>query len=225
MLPQVTLEVGRYSVFGASQPLREIGGDYFDFLAYGKEQLAVCVADVMGKGIPAALLMTNLQAAVRGLGMAGQSPASLTAQLNEQLCGNLSGGKFVTLFYGLVDAASRRMCYTNAGHNAPILIRAQGKVERLKVGGGVLGIFRAADYAQDEIALAPGDMLALFTDGLTEVCNPQGDDLGEARLIELLRSQRGNSAVQSQRAVFDGVRLFSGNQFQDDATLVILQAN
>jgi phosphoserine phosphatase RsbU/P len=224
LLPASALRLGGYCVAGASLPFHEIGGDYFDFFRNGDGQIALCIADVMGKGVPAALLMSNLQAAVHGLNRAGLAPAELTSRVNGALCKNPRGGKFVSFFFALLNAASGTLVYTNAGHNAPTLVRANGEMERLSDGGGVLGIFPGAVFEEGEARLGAGDLLALFTDGLTEVCNPAGEELGEARLMKLLRNRRDLPPEQIHLAVLGDSKVFSGGPFRDDATLVVLTA-
>ncbi len=204
------------------RPARAVSGDYFDFLQLSDRLIGLCVADVAGKGMPAALLMSNVQAAVKACAGAGTPPAELCNQVNRLVGGNVTPNKYVTFFYGMLDIQSRHLVYVNAGHNPPLALRANGCVTRLTEGGTVIGVFPEAVFEQGEISLRPGDRLVLYTDGVTEAENAAGDQFGEERLIDLLTSHRALDAEGMKASVMRSVNRFCDDRFSDDATLVIL---
>jgi phosphoserine phosphatase RsbU/P len=199
-----------------------VGGDYFDVLKLGADSFAFCIADVAGKGMAAALLMSNLQATVRGMASHHLSPEELCEQANEFICRNIAADKFITFFYGLVDGHSRRLRYVNAGHNAPIILHADGSHDRLSEGGGVLGVFPSQNYSAGETQLLTGDRVVLFTDGVTEAENADSEEFGETRLLELLSENRKQSARKLQEKILGAVAEFSAHDLQDDATLLVV---
>ena len=207
------------------KPAGEVGGDYFDAIRLSDTAAAICIADVAGKGLPAALLMANVQASVRGLAHQISSPEQMCRELNRVAIENTRSGKFTTLFYGVLDSASGTLHYTNAGHVPPVLIRQDGSIARLSEGGTVLGIFPDAPYAQGRTAFEPGDRLVLMTDGITEATNLQREEFGEDRLIQLLRENKDLPAVDLQAVLLEAVASFAGQPLQDDATLMIVSLN
>jgi len=138
------------------------------------------------------------------------------------MCGNMLEHKFISCFYGLLDVQSRTLAYANAGHNAPLLVRRDGRCLRLKEGGAVFGVFAQTDYEEREIELQSGDRLLLFTDGLTEARNAADEEFGEERLVTLMTTKRRLGAAELQRQVMAAVTEFSGGEFHDDATLMVI---
>jgi phosphoserine phosphatase RsbU/P len=204
------------------QPATTVGGDYVAAFNIDDEQAALCVADVVGKSLPAALLMANFQASLKSLASQHLSPAEVNTRLNDVLYANIPVHKFVTAFYGVVNIPERTLTFTNAGHNPPLLVRRDGNVVRLEAGGTVLGAFPNALYAQDEIELRHDDRLVLFTDGLTEAVDATGEQFGEERLMQLLRDYRDRSAEELKDILFNAVGEFCGNTFRDDAALMVV---
>ncbi len=186
------------------------------------QTLGICIADVAGKGMPAALLMSNLQAAVRGLSSLSIAPDLLCSRLNSIVYRNTGSDRFITFFYAHLDGSTRRLAYVNAGHNAPFVVRSDGSHERLRDGGAVLGVFASRNYEMGSTQLSAGDRVILFTDGVTEACNPVGEEFGEARLLRLLEDHRTLSANELQGKIIAVVAEFSGGRWQDDATLLVL---
>jgi sigma-B regulation protein RsbU (phosphoserine phosphatase) len=222
LLPKSLPRIDGFDVAGMWQPARSVGGDYYDALDLGGGKAGLCIADVAGKGMPAALLMASLQAAVKATAAADTPPARLCEKVRHVVAGNLAGGTFITFFYALLDANARTLTYCNAGHNPPLLLRAGGDVERLDVGGSVLGrLFRGESYDEATVTLAPGDRVVLFTDGVSEARHG-GEDFGDERLIDVVRAHRGLGAAELQEKIVEAITSFTSGNFGDDVTLVVL---
>jgi len=222
LLPREIPQMPGYEIASAWQSARLVGGDYFDILPLDEKMLGICIADVAGKGMPAALLMSNLQAAVRGLSSLSLAPNLLCSRLNSIVYRNTDSDRFITFFYAQLEGPMRRLTYVNAGHNAPFVVRSDGSHERLREGGPVLGVFASRNYEMGSAQLSPGDLVILFTDGITEACGVEGEEFGEARLLRLLQDHRMLSADELQAKILAVVAEYSGGRWQDDATLVVL---
>ena len=224
LLPTHFPRVDGFEITGRAQPARSVGGDYFDALALGEGKVAVGIGDVVGKGMPAALLMANLQAAVKATAGPDIAPSKLCANVKRVVGDNLAGGKFISFFYGVIDSAARTLTYTNAGHNPPILARAAGEVERLARGGPTFcRLFRDDPHEEATVALQPGDRLVLFTDGASEARRGE-EEFGEERLAALIAAHRAASAAELQRTIVNELTAFTSGQFADDVTLVVVAA-
>jgi Stage II sporulation protein E (SpoIIE) len=224
LLPREMPAVEKLELSGVWQPARTMGGDYYDLLKLGEHELAVCIGDVAGKGMPAAILMSGLQAAVRA--SASNSPRDLCERVRRVVVSSLSGGRFVTFFYATLDTASMRLRWCNAGHNAPILARADGTVLRLAEGGPAFTrLFRDTGYEEREIALLPGDRLVLFTDGVSEAQDANGEMFGEERIEELVADSRDLDAAELQRTIVDAASSYGGGELEDDLTLVVVRVD
>jgi len=221
-LPKEIPQLAGFEIAAAWQSARVVGGDYFDVLPFGDEDCGLCIADVAGKGLPAAMLMSNLQAAVRGLASDSLAPADLCARLNGLLCRNMASDRFVTFFYAQLDGSSRRLHYTTAGHNPPFLLRRDGSHERLTEGGGVLGVFANQKFESAVVELRSGDRVVLFTDGVTEARDSNEDEFGDDRLLAALRESQLHSAAEIQRKVLQSASEFSSGVWHDDATVVVV---
>lgn len=221
LLPKTMPSMAGCELSGVCLAASTVGGDYFDAVKLADQRVALCVGDVSGKGLPAALLMANLQAAVHAYTDSRIEPQTLCQKVNHIICGNIAVDRFITFFYATLDVASHRLRYTNAGHNAPILLRQDGSYERLETGGLVLGVNPKAGYEQGELDLGPGDRLVLFTDGVTEAVNGKGEEYGEQRLLHLLIESRRLGATALQEAVVDSMKCFSGGRVKDDSTIVV----
>lgn len=221
LLPTSVPQVAGIDLSVTWQPADGVGGDCFDTLAFG-EVLGVSIADIAGKGLPAALLMSNLQAAVRAFAQENVSPASICSSVNRLLCRNMASGRFATFCYARIEPAAKRIVYSNAGHNPPLVLRANGSSEPLSEGGMVLGVFPDNHYEQGEIALVPGERVLFYTDGITEARSPEGEEYGEERLAASALAVRGASAEAIKQAVLADVNLFTGGKFEDDATLIVV---
>lgn len=222
LLPTTIPQRTGFEIAGAWQPAQSVGGDYYDVLEFDDATLGLCIADVAGKGLPAALLMSNLQAAVRGLASPTLAPDGLCSRLNSLVCHNTGNDRFITFFYAQLDGPARILRYTNAGHNAPILLHRDGSHERLEAGGGVLGVFPSQTFCVGTVRLACGDRVVLFTDGVTEACDHAGEEFGEDRLLHVLQEHRASGASVLQEKILGAAGEFSGGHWHDDATLLVL---
>jgi sigma-B regulation protein RsbU (phosphoserine phosphatase) len=225
LLPQEVPPIDGWELSVSWQPASGVGGDCFDTIRFGDTRLAISIADVVGKGIPAALLMSNLQAAVRAFASEAVEPKALCHQVNRILCGNIAEGRFISFFYSVLDAPTGVMTYTNAGHYLPMLVRADGTVERLGAGGPVLGVLAHAEYEQAQVSIGQRDRLVMFTDGLTEARSDDDEEFGEERLLDAAVAHRTCSAPALQARLADTVATFTGGRLQDDATLIVLAAD
>lgn len=223
-MPRVIPQLPDFAIAGAWQPARVVGGDYFDVIRLSKDKVAVCIADVAGKGISAALLMANVQAAVRAFASEYSPPSKVCSQINSVLYTNTAPEKFVTLFYGVLDARTCTLQYTNAGHPRPLLIHRSGATTRLDNGGALLGVFPDWPFEDSIVELEPGDLLLLFTDGITEATDSAGKEFGEDRVIAALDAKHDCSLDKLQADLLARVGAFCNSQFNDDATLLMVAA-
>ena len=221
LLPKEIPQLPGFEVTRAWQPARAVGGDYFDVLKLDENRLAICIADVSGKGVPAALLMANVQASLRASVRDLDSPAGVCSIINGMLCQSIAADRFVTFFCGVLDSSSRNFRYCNAGHPYPILV-SSGAVRTLQQGGAVLGVFPSWKYEEWSVELSSGDRLLLFTDGITEADGPQGEEFGMERVATFAKTHASDSAAKINEQLLAEVTKFCGGQFRDDATLLVL---
>ena len=224
LLPKKLPEVAGYQVAAITQPLRFVGGDYYSVVRISERHTALCIADVAGKGLPAALLMSSLQAALKPLICQRLAPRELCHRLNRILCDLTPVGKFISFFYAVLDSVDNRLTYCNAGHNPPLLIRPDGASTELKAAGAVLGQFPRWLYEQSELQMRSGDKLLLFTDGLVEACNVEEESFGEHNVIRIARENSSSSAEELMSLLLRAASQHSGD-FQDDASLIVLKAS
>jgi sigma-B regulation protein RsbU (phosphoserine phosphatase) len=222
LLPKKIPQVRGLEVAGTWQPASTVGGDYFDVLKFGEKKIGVCIGDVVGKGISAALLMANLQASFRAFAAEEVSPGTLVGKLNEVISNNIASDKFVTFWYCTIDANENMLTYANAGHWPPILFHKSGEGVFLREGGTPLGLFPDRNYENGGTPLASGDRLVLYTDGLTEATNSEAQEFGERRLLELCSHNIALSASELLAAIRKEVVSFCNGNFQDDFTLVVV---
>jgi sigma-B regulation protein RsbU (phosphoserine phosphatase) len=222
LLPKKIPQVKGLEVAGAWQPARVVGGDYYDVLKFSERKMGICIGDVVGKGITAALLMANLQASFRAFAEEGVSPGMLCGKLHGVISNNVAQEKFVTFCYCTIDAEKNKLTYASAGHCPPLLLRGRGEAISLKEGGTPLGILPGKEYADTEVQLEAGDRLVLYTDGLTEAMNAEDEEFGEPRLVGLGRKNMGLGAAELLEVIRKEVSGFSGGRFQDDFTLVVV---
>jgi sigma-B regulation protein RsbU (phosphoserine phosphatase) len=220
LMPATLPVTARFEVVGAWQPAGTLGGDCYDVFTFTPDILGLSIADVAGKGLPAALLMSSLQAAMRAFAGEASPPPVVCGSVNRLLCAQMIAGRFVTMAYLRLDAARGVLTYANAGHNPPLLARARGQVEALHPSGTVLGVFPDAEYTGREVAFHSGDRLLLYTDGVTEARNRDDEEFGEERLSAALARHRHLGAAELHTAVMEEVTRFATAGFQDDATLI-----
>jgi sigma-B regulation protein RsbU (phosphoserine phosphatase) len=220
LLPQALPAVPPFSLGAKWQPAAGYGGDWYDVSALGTDVVGVAIADVAGKGLPAALLMSNLQAAVRAFWHPEAPPRLLCENVNRLLCRNMVNGRFVTFCAVRLDCRTRTLTWANAGHNPPLVLRPTGEVVRLEPGGTVMGVFEDAVYREDSVELTAGDRIVLYTDGITEALSPGGEEFGEEGLIAAILAHGHVPAGALTEALFADVHAFAGGPLADDATLI-----
>ena len=219
LLPKAHPSIPGYDIAGTSVSAANVGGDYYDFLP-SEDRLIVCLGDVSGKGMPAALLMANVQATIRGLNLVSSSAAECMRRSNRLLFQSTDSAKFVTFFYGILDLNGRTLEYCNAGHNAPILF-SKGQQTRLETGGPVLGVLPDFPYEQASVELTPGDLLLIFSDGFSEAMNGRYEEFGEDQLARIAIENRGDSAADLIEKMSRAVVAHTGDEPQtDDMTIV-----
>jgi sigma-B regulation protein RsbU (phosphoserine phosphatase) len=199
-----------------------VGGDYFDYLTMADGRTLLLVADVSGKGLPSALVVSSLQARVQALAEVQTDVVKLVMRLNNSLKVSIPDNKFVTAFFAAMDSETGTAEYTNAGHNPPFLVRASGEVERLTAGGPVLGILKDIDFALASVRLHPGDLLVMYSDGVSEACNAAGVEFGEDTVARVAAANIGRSAEEVLLAISRELKDFLGECApNDDITLVV----
>jgi len=221
LLPKELPSISGFDLAFAWKPASAVGGDYFDVIELSDRHTAICIADVAGKGMPAALVMSNMQAVLKSTASDVVSPAQLCERVNSIVCDNIVANRFISFFYAILDNQTRKLSYVNAGHCPPMLMRDSGCL-RMKEGGPVLGIFPNHRYVQEEVELISGDRLVLFTDGVTEARNSSDKEFGELRLQEILREGRKLRAGELRDRIMETVSGFSGGFVHDDAALMVL---
>ena len=226
LLPTVAPQIQGLDIAGRTLASRTVGGDYYDYLNFPDGRFGMIVGDVAGKGLPASLLMSSLQARVQVLFEDGEQLAEKITRLNKATAANCPDNRFITFFMTVMDPATGKLIFCNAGHNPPILVRASGGSTSLsgdKIGGGfMLGIFAGAKYTQAEEVMQPGDVLVLFSDGVTEAADPTDQEFGEARLLALVESLKDRPAAEIVDAIHANVAQFAeGAPQADDITVVV----
>lgn len=222
LFPQILPEIHGLDYAGICVQARSVGGDYYDFLELAEGRLALIIGDIAGKGIAASLLMANLQANLRSqIPGAGEDPTRLLASVNRLLFRNTAPSAYATLFFAEYDSATGRLTYANCGHVPGFLLRANGEIPPLDSNGTVLGLFEHWEGELSSVVLQAGDLLVLYTDGITESEDRQGEEFGQQRLIEAVNRYRSRSAQGLVEAVSKEVLEFSAEQQFDDLTLIV----
>ncbi len=225
LLPSVLPTIPGIDIAATNISSKQVGGDYYDIIPVPPNRYVIAIGDVSGKGTPAALLMANIQASIRALVPLELSLSELTCRVNDLMCENTGGNKFVTFFWGFLDPTAMTLTYVNAGHNYPYLLHADGSFQRLDKGGMILGVMKTTlPYEEARVQLSPGDLLFLFTDGVSEAMNRNSQEYGEARIESALRRLSGESA----RCILDRLHQdilahADGAQQSDDITMMVLK--
>lgn len=224
LLPDGPLVTPEFSIAGLNQPCRHVGGDYFDYFLRRDGCLGFAIADVAGKGVPAALQMTSLRSAFRNLAETADSPAAVAVRLSTALAESGSAGQFVCFFFGLWNPSTRLLTYCNAGMDPPVLFRTDsGFRQHLKKGGPVLGVHPEFAYREGTLALQPRDRIFLYTDGLTEEMDEEGEFFLAERLEDLVAANLGLAADRLLRTIFDRINEFGNGRKSDDRTAILLE--
>ena len=224
LLPKSVPQISGYQITGTSIPAKEVGGDYFDFIMLEKNKVAFALGDISGKGIPAAMLMANLQATLRAQVNADSSCNECIARANNLLYKSTDSMKFATLFYGMLDYEENKLIYCNAGHDNPFYISNAKIVKRLNKGGMILGFLPDAEYEIDQVEFCPGDLLVIYSDGITESMNAMQEEWGENKLMNLIIENLEQPANTILQSIFDSAKIHAGIMEQsDDMTLVIIK--
>jgi sigma-B regulation protein RsbU (phosphoserine phosphatase) len=226
LLPATLPEIPSFDIAAVNLSSKLVGGDYYDVIRLSADHHVLAIGDVSGKGTPASLLMANLQATIRALVPLGLSLPDLTQRVNDLICENTGADRFITFFWGILHTGSRSLNYVDAGHNPPFLFRADGRTERLDKGGIILGIMKTTiPYEEGEVSFRPGDVLVLFTDGVSESMNLQGEELGEEPIEQVTRASLDQPAGVILSRIVDAVKKHSVHTPQsDDITLLVIKA-
>jgi sigma-B regulation protein RsbU (phosphoserine phosphatase) len=223
LVPGEPLALGPWRAEGRLVPAKQVGGDFYDYFALDHDRAALAIADVSGKGVPAALLVSTVASTVRAFADGTLAPKALVERVNRAAVRSSAAGKFVTFFYAELDHARGRLRYVNAGHNFPRLRRASGEVTSLDVGGMPLGLFEGLPYEEGELPFAPGDALLLFSDGLSEAVDGFNQEYGEERLEALWKQHGAGPGAAVLDLAYDDVIHFRGAAPQnDDMTMVVV---
>ena len=225
LLPRELPQAAGHELAGMTQPMHFVGGDYYNVVRLSDRHLALCIADVAGKGLPAALLMSSLQAALKPLIAQNLPPRELCRRLNGMMCDITPLGKFISFFYAVLDHKQDRLTYCGAGHNPPILVRQSGATVELNAAGAVLGQFPDWVYEQSDVELKAGDSLILFTDGLVEACGADLEPFGEDGVARVVRANPEKSATELMGSLMQAAFRHCGGRFQDDASMIVLKTN
>jgi len=224
LLPAAQPALSGYMISGKSISAKEVGGDYYDYISIDNDRFAFCVGDIAGKGIPAALLMSNLQATLRAQISADKACRECISITNKMLYNNMSSNKFATLFYGILNPGKNEITYCNAGHNKPMLIARNNDIRRLPTTGMALGIVPDAPYEESIVAMEAGELMVIFSDGITEAMNNKEEEFGEERLLKILLNNKNETADKIVETIFQEVKLFTvSNQQADDMTAVVIK--
>jgi sigma-B regulation protein RsbU (phosphoserine phosphatase) len=224
LLPKEIPHLARYQLTGISIPAKSVGGDYYDFIKMGESGLAFCIADVSGKGMPAALLMANIQASIRGQAFYRAQCREAVSFTNNLLYASTDPSKYATLCYCILDTKSHTLSFCNAGHNPPFLFSPGKECLRLTEGGIVAGMIPGFPYTGSHAEISPGSVLVLFTDGVTEAMNTREEEFGEERLIQIISRSLDDNAENILHNILSEVNLFTkGTEQFDDITLLVIK--
>jgi sigma-B regulation protein RsbU (phosphoserine phosphatase) len=225
LLPASDPQLPGFDISAYNYATEEVSGDYYDWVRIYEDQIGLVIADVSGKGVPAALLMAFLRASLRAATHIGYAPQISMAKVNFLLWESIERNQFITAFYGILDTVNRTLVYANAGHNPPVLLKANGDARFIESGGLPLGMFRDTRYHQYYVPIEPGEVLVLYTDGVTEAMNPAGEEFGRSRLAQAVRDAAHLPARELIRKVQTEVLKWTdGKGPDDDITFFVIKA-
>lgn len=223
-MPHSLPEIDALSYSAECRQVRELGGDCYDFVPLPDNRLAVTIGDASGKGLAAALMISNVQSSLRTAALlSGNDGAAVLGAVNRQVHASALADRYATLFYGVFDGATRRLHYVNAGHNPPMVLRQDGSIDWLETGGAPVGMFADSAYGEGTVQLHPGDLLLAYTDGVTEILNPAGEEWGVEGLRKAAAASDTQSAGEIVHAIFTSIDEFSRGRQTDDATVVVMR--
>ncbi|MFZ1977988.1 MAG: PP2C family protein-serine/threonine phosphatase, partial [Bacteroidota bacterium] len=226
LLPEHLPKINGFDIAAFNIPSKEVGGDYYDVIQRNDREYVLAIGDVSGKGVPASLLMANVQAVLRALAPSCTSVSKTTGQINDLVCSSIHGSnKFITFFWGILDSASHSFVYSNAGHNPPLLVHSDKTIDRLGAGGLILGIYETTQaYEESSAKLSSDDVLVLYTDGISEAMDADGKEFSEEALETVIKKNVHLSAQEIIREVRLAVEKHTQDTPQsDDITLLILK--
>jgi sigma-B regulation protein RsbU (phosphoserine phosphatase) len=225
LLPSELPKIEGYQVAAKNTPAKEVGGDYYDVIPLPDNKYAICLGDVSGKGIPAGLLMSNLQATIRSLMLSNIDPSLIAQQTNSLIHATTTSDKFITFFLGILDLNTHQMDYCNAGHDKPFFISGVDFIE-LGTGGVPLGFLQHFDYVKDVHTIQNGEVMVIYTDGVTEAMNDFEDEFGLEQLQNIVREEKDNSASEILNSILGKIeKHVAGAEQMDDITMIILKRN
>jgi sigma-B regulation protein RsbU (phosphoserine phosphatase) len=223
-LPKADPVIPGYDICGTNVSSLQVGGDYYDFIRIVEDQLGIVIGDVSGKGVPAALIMASFRASLIAEIRNNYSIRAICEKVNVLLCESLEPGNFVTAVYGVLDSKNHILTFANCGHDLPILLKKNGQIDYFREGGPVLGLSPDSKYDSRAIMLNPGEIIVLYTDGVTEVFNEAGEQFGQSRLVDLVKKHKNEKAQKIQEIVFEQVKSFASKDHNfDDLTMIILK--
>jgi len=224
LLPKINPIINGYDIAGKSIPAKEVGGDYYDFISIDEDKNAICLGDISGKGMPAAMLMANLQATLRGQALFTSSAGECLTRSNKLLYRSTDMQRHATLFYGILNSSKNIFHFSNAGHNPPFLINPKKDVTQLTKGGTVLGFMEDYQFEEESVELQTGDTIIIYSDGITEAMNGKDEEYGEEKLLTILKKNTSLKADEIIGKVFESVKFHVKDVPQsDDITIVVIK--
>lgn len=224
LLPDHIPDIPGYQIAAINIPAKSVGGDYFDFLSLSENKMGFCIGDITGKGMPAAMLMANLQATFRSQGLIYEDCSRCLQGTNKMLYRSTESTKFATFFYGILDIQQSTICFANGGHDAPLLFHKNNAPKHLDATGLLMGVMADTEYSEQHVTLEPNDILVLYTDGITEAMNQQGELFGLDQLIEVISLNRQRTAQDLLDSILQNIKKHAKDAAQsDDITIVIIK--
>ncbi len=224
LLPDTLPEILGYQIAGINIPAKEVGGDYYDVIPFGENKFIICLGDVSGKGMPAALLVANLQATIHSLILANEKPSQIVQQANKLVHASTTSDKFITFFMGILDIKTNEFLYCNAGHDKPFVLTRQNNYEELGTGGVCLGFIPHFDYERDTCTIESEEIVVIFSDGVTEAMNSKEEEFELERLKKIILANKDSSAEEIMNTVLKEIESHvAGEEQMDDITLIVFK--